>query len=148
MTMNAIYFDMDGTIANLYGNPDWLTLLRAYDPTPYATATPLVNMNSLARKLNALRKAGWHIGIVSWLSKCSTADYDKAVTDAKLRWLDKHLHSVEWDEIVIVPYGTPKQEIVNFPFGILFDDEEKNRSAWNGTAYDVGAILETLRSLG
>ena len=145
--MNAIYFDMDGTIANLYGNPNWLTMLRSYDPTPYATATPLVNMNSLARKLNALRKAGWHIGIVSWLSKESTTEYDMAVTEAKKRWLDKHLHSVKWDEIVIVPYGTPKQNIVNYPLGILFDDEERNRKEWTGTAYDVDEILATLRSL-
>lgn len=145
--MKAIYFDMDGTIANLYAVNNWLNMLRSFDPTPYAEATPMLNMNSLARKLNALRKAGWHIGIVSWLSKESTTEYDMAVTEAKKRWLDKHLHSVKWDEIVIVPYGTPKQNIVNYPLGILFDDEERNRNTWTGTAYDVDEILATLRSL-
>ena len=29
-----IWFDMDGTIANLYGVENWLPMLRAYDPTP------------------------------------------------------------------------------------------------------------------
>ena len=30
----AIYFDMDGTIADLYAVDGWLDMLRAYDPTP------------------------------------------------------------------------------------------------------------------
>lgn len=145
--MNAIYFDLDGTLANLYGDPCWLEKLRSFDPSPYEQAIPLINMNALARRLNTLRKAGWHIGIVSWLSKESNNEYDEAVTEAKRRWLDKHLRSVKWDEIVIVPYGTPKQNIVRFADGILFDDEERNRTAWTGTAYDVNEILAILRSL-
>lgn len=145
--MNAIYFDLDGTLANLYGLPNWLDMLRNYDPTPYATAVPLVNMNSLARKLNALRREGWHIGIVSWLSKESTPEYDVAVTKAKREWLDKHLHSVQFDEYNFLAYGTPKQENVAYPNGILFDDEQRNRDSWLGTAYDVDNILGVLRSL-
>ena len=35
---NMICFDMDGTIANLYGVHNWLEMLRAEDPTPYALA--------------------------------------------------------------------------------------------------------------
>ena len=82
--MKAIYFDMDGTIANLYAVDGWLPMLRAYDPTPYMKAAPMLNMNTLARTLNALQRAGWHIGIVSWLSKESNAEYDTAVTAAKM----------------------------------------------------------------
>lgn len=29
-----IWFDMDGTIANLYGDPNWLEKIRAYDASP------------------------------------------------------------------------------------------------------------------
>lgn len=32
--IKKIYFDMDGTIANLYAVEGWLPMLRAYDPTP------------------------------------------------------------------------------------------------------------------
>lgn len=145
--MNAIYFDLDGTLANLYGLPNWLDMLRQFDPTPYTEASPLVNMNSLARKLNALRRDGWHIGIVSWLSKESTPEYDVAVTEAKREWLDRHLHSVQFDEYKFLAYGTPKQESVAYPNGILFDDEQRNRDNWLGTAYDVDNILGVLRSL-
>ena len=80
----AIYFDMDGTIANLYGVENWLDYLINSDPTPYKVARPLVNMNSLARLLNRLQADGYHIGIVSWLSKSGTESYNEAVTNAKL----------------------------------------------------------------
>ena len=142
----AIYFDMDGTIADLYGVPNWLEYLINSDPLPYKAAKPLVNMNTLARLLNRLQAKGYHIGIVSWLSKSGTESYNEAVTNAKLAWLNKHLHSVHWDEIVIVPYGTPKHEAVSIE-GILFDDEERNRTNWTGTAYDVENIIEILKGL-
>jgi hypothetical protein len=143
----AIYFDMDGTIANFYGVPNWLDSLIASDPTPYRVAQPLVNMNSLARLLNHLQADGWHIGIVSWLSKSGTAEFNEVVTATKVEWLNRHLHSVNWNEVVIVPYGTPKQEVVQFATGILFDDETPNRTNWTGTAYDVQNIIEILKGL-
>lgn len=143
----AIYFDMDGTIADLYGYTNWLKELRAASCKPYAGAAPLLRLQLLARLLNELQKDGWHIGIVSWLSKNSTEEYDNAVTEAKKKWLKKHLRSVHWDEIKIVPYGTPKETIVDKPKGILFDDEEKNRIHWIGTAYDETMIIETLKAI-
>jgi hypothetical protein len=139
-----IWFDMDGTIADLYGVEGWLSMLRASDPTPYRVAKPLVRMQSLARILNRLQRQGYEIGIVSWLSKTSTPDYDEAVTAAKREWLASHLASVKFDSIDIIAYGTPKQNGRN---GILFDDEARNREAWTGTAYDVNDILEVLKAL-
>lgn len=143
----TIYFDMDGTIANLYGTKNWLELLRAYDPTPYANAKPLLNLNSLARILNRLQKQGYKIGVISWLSKCSTPDYDKAVTTAKKKWLSTHLKSVRFDEIHIVEYGVPKQMFATSADDILFDDEEKNRVNWTGKAFDVNNIIEILKGI-
>lgn len=143
----TIYFDMDGTIANLYGTKNWLELLRAYDPTPYANAKPLLNLNSLARILNRLQKNGYKIGIISWLSKYSTPDYDEAVTTAKKKWLATHLKSVRFDEIHIVGYGVPKQMFATSADDILFDDEEKNRINWIGKAFDVDNIIGILRGI-
>ena len=143
----AIYFDMDGTIANFYGVPNWLECLVASDPTPYKVARPLVNMNSLARLLNQLQAEGWHIGIVSWLSKDSSDIFNTQVTMAKMEWLNRHLKSVHWDEYNFLNYGTPKHERVMFADGILFDDEAPNRTNWTGTAYDVDNIIEILKGL-
>lgn len=141
----AIYFDMDGTIANLYGVENWLPKLRAYDASPYIDAVPMVRLSALAKRLNNLQKQGYVVGIVSWLSKDPNPAYGEAVTTAKRAWLAKHLPSVEWDEIHIIPYGTPKASVVDFPMGVLFDDEKPNREAWSGEAFDVDSILEVLR---
>ena len=143
----AIYFDMDGTIANLYGVNNWLDMIIAKDETPYRIAEPMVRMNVLARVLNNLARKGWTIGIVSWLAKNSNTEYDERVTKAKIEWLKTHLKSVHFEEIHIVPYGTPKHEIVNNPNGILFDDEEQNRNNWTGEAHNVHNIMEVLKSL-
>ena len=147
MNSQTIYFDMDGTIANLYGVENWLPQLQAANPAPYAAAEPLLKLQPLARRLNKLQAKGWKLGIISWLAKNSTAEYDKAVTNAKLNWLKKHLHSVNWDEIHIVPYGTPKEKTVNNPQGILFDDEKRNRDNWTGTAHNEKDIMKVLKAV-
>lgn len=140
----TIWFDMDGTIANLYGVDGWLEMLINEDATPYEVAKPLVRMASLARVLNRLQREGYEIGVVSWLSKNGSEAYGEAVTEAKKAWLARHLASVHFDYIDIIEYGTPKQNGRN---GILFDDEKPNRENWNGVAYDVNDIIKTLRSL-
>ena len=143
----AIYFDMDGTIADLYGVEGWLNDLESENERPYATAKPLIRMSALARILNRLQREGYTIGIVSWLSKGGSDDYNEKVAYAKQKWLKQHLASVNFDEINIVKYGTPKSTAVNVQGGILFDDEEKNRTEWNGTAFDVDNIIEILKAL-
>ena len=143
----TIFFDMDGTIADLYGVDNWLDYLIASDTLPYAVAKPLLKLNSLARILNRLQREGYRIGIISWLSKSGTEEYNNAVTETKKNWLKKHLASVRFDEINIVKYGTPKQMFARTENDILFDDEEKNRNNWTGKAFDVNAILETLKGM-
>ena len=146
-TNKTIYFDMDGTIADLYAVNNWLPKLQAGDPAPYAEAKPMVKLNTLARKLNTLQRNGYKLGIVSWLCKGGSYEYNKQVTATKQKWLNTHLKSVKWDEIHIVKYGTPKHKIVNNPQGILFDDEERNRKAWTGIAYDEKEILKVLKNV-
>lgn len=151
--MNAtitINFDMDGTIANLYARPTWLEELRANDPTPYEVAEVMLNMSLLARYIHKAQRKGVRVKVISWLSKCPNAEYDQTVTKAKLRWLAKHLPSVEWDEIHIVPYGTPKSTFAK-GYGILFDDEDTNREEWRenseGVAFAPSWIMEILKGL-
>ena len=145
--MTTIFFDMDGTIADLYGVEGWLDCLIASDTLPYEIAKPLVRLSALARILNRLQKQGYRIGIISWLSKSGSTEYNEAVTEAKLEWLSKHLASVNFDEINIGPYGTPKQNFSKSASDILFDDEAKNRQNWNGQAFDVNNIIEILKGM-
>ena len=143
----TINFDMDGTLANLYGVENWLEMLIAEDTTPYAEAAPLLRLSALAKRLNNLQKHGYQLAVISWLSKTGSDEYNEAVTAVKLNWLAQHLPSVNWDRITIVPYGTPKQNFCANPYDILFDDEARNRDNWTGRAYGVDDILGTLESL-
>ena len=135
---------MDGTIADLYGEENWLDDLINERTTPYANAKPLVRLATLARMLNTLKKNGYNLAVISWLSKSGTEEYNERVTEVKKAWLEKHLPSVEWDRITIIPYGTPKENYCENPLDILFDDEEKNRTNWQGVAFDEQNILEIL----
>ena len=148
--MRAIYFDMDGTIADLYGVENWLDNLINEYTRPYREAKPLVDMRQLGRELNRLQRAGYTIGIVSWLSTNGTQDYNVRVTKAKVEWLARHLSAVRFDEIHIVEYGTTKSQVVKHPHGVLFDDEVNNRKEWNlgdGLAFGVENILEVLKGM-
>lgn len=140
----TIYFDMDGTIADFYGVNNWLDYLLDRDTFPYEMAQPLLRLSTLARLLNSLQRKGYKVGIISWLCKNSTEEYDEAVTAAKKAWLNKHLKSVRFDEIHILPYGTPKQNYATDK-DVLFDDEENNRKNWTGKAFDVNNIIEVLK---
>lgn len=139
-----INFDMDGTIVNFYGVDGWLNDLLSSNVRPYAIAKPLINMSALARQLNKLKKLGYVINIISWTSKGSTPEFHEQIKQVKLKWLATHLKSVKFNNVYIVPYGTPKHEISS---GILFDDEKPNRDNWGSGAYDEKNILEVLRAV-
>lgn len=142
----AIYFDMDGTIADLYGVSGWLADLEAENVRPYAEAKPLLNLSLLARYIHKAQRMGYTVGVISWLSKSGSPSYNEAVAAVKREWLAKHLPSVEWDEIHIVKYGTPKSTCRTCP-GILFDDEQRNLDEWGAGAVIASDLLEILRNL-
>ena len=140
-----IWFDMDGTIADLYGVADWLPMLIARETRPYEIARGIGNLALIARLLNKVQKNGHEIGIISWTAKVEDPAYDKRVENAKREWLHKHLPSVTWNEIKVVKYGTDKGTATGG--GILFDDEEPNRKAWGEGAHTPAEIVEVLKAL-
>lgn len=145
----VIVFDMDGTIADLYGVEGWLDYLHREDETPYRVAAPLVDMAELINLLNDLRGLGWLVAVTSWLSKDSTPDYDAKVRAAKREWLTKY--NFPADEIHLVKYGTTKANCTRRHGAgaqILFDDNAQVRAGWSlGPTYDVKFILAHLLEL-
>ena len=147
--MKSITFDMDGTIADLYSVDNWLPQIINGDSAPYREARPLVNMSKLARHLNKLQKDGYKLCIVSWGCKNSSKNFLQDTQAVKKQWLARHLKSVHWDSIEIVPYGTPKSTVCPYynNEAVLFDDEEKNRTEWGDTAFPETQIFEVLKNL-
>jgi len=144
MLNKVINLDCDGTWIDLYGVSGWLDDLINERTRPYDEAKPLVNLSLLARTLNQLQRIGYEINIISWTSKNSSTAYHEAVVAAKIAWLKRHIPSVAWDNLYIVPYGTPKQTLST---GYLFDDEERNREAWGEGAYSEKDLIKSLRAL-
>ena len=140
-----IWFDMDGTIADLYGVDGWLNAIMNRETRPYTDAKGLGNLAHIARLLNKVQANGHEIGIISWTAKAGTAGYNARIYAAKVGWLGKHLPSVNWDTILVKPYGTDKK--VATGGGILFDDEEPNRTNWGTGAYTPAEIVEVLKTL-
>lgn len=143
----TISFDMDGTLNNMYSLPNWVEQINNGIVTPYVKAKPAFNFAVLAKLLNRLQEKGYKIQVITWLSKTGTVEYNTAVTKEKKKWLQKHLPSVIWDEIHIVPYGTPKENYCYSCNDILFDDNTRVRSSWTGQTYDEKNIVKILEQL-
>ena len=151
--LKMLIFDMDGTVADLYGVPNWLLMLRAFDPTPYRIAKPMWDMAELARLLRMAQTKGIEVRIVTWLSKESTPQYDADVRIAKREWLSTQ--DFPFDHFHGVRYGATKADSVrkylnDGDTAILFDDNAKVREGWHlGEAIDPTAcdLIEVLRQL-
>ena len=145
----TLVFDMDGTIADLYGVNNWLADLRSYNPRPYEVATPLYDMDFLADILNTFKNFGWTIIVTTWLSKDSTKEYDEKVRKAKKDWLARY--NFPYDKIHLVKYGTTKADCTRKIGGyqVLVDDNKKVRDGWTlGKTIDANKnIIDDLLDL-
>ena len=131
--LKMVCFDMDGTIADLYGVPGWLDMLNANDPTPYEVANPMWDMRDLVDVLYELKANGIEIRVVTWLSQGSTAEYDEMVRNAKREWLETY--GLPIDHFHGVQYGATKANSVRKYLAvnetaILVDDNAKVRKGW------------------
>lgn len=142
-----IYFDLDGTLADFYSVDNWLQKILENDSSPYREARPLHNFSYLAKLMHKCQKKGIEFSIISWGSKNSTENFLAAVADEKRKWLKTHLPSVQFSEIIIAPYGTPKENYKNSHFDILFDDEQANRKNWKNGAFEPQYIIPILKLL-
>lgn len=132
--LKMICFDMDGTIADLYGVKGWLEMLRNENPTPYEVAEPIWNTEALNAILMALQAKGIEIRIVTWLSKDSTEEYKTATREAKKDWLADN--AFPYDHFHGVKYGATKANsirkyLAEGETAILIDDNDKVRKGWH-----------------
>lgn len=149
MENKTLVFDMDGTIADLYGVDNWLSDLRSENPRPYELAKPMYSMDFLNGLLEYFKMLGWRIVVTTWLAKNASKEYDELVRKAKIEWLKKY--EFPYDEIHLVKYGTTKANCTRQLGGlqILVDDNEQIRKGWTlGDTIDANKnILEQLFKL-
>lgn len=150
--MKKIYFDMDGTVYNLYGIENWLQMLRNEEKGAFTIGAPLVNMGKLEKVCVNLIKRGYQIGIITWLPIEASVEYMAVCTEEKRKWVEKYMPYVS--EFYAQEYGTPKQyaPAKRAAEMWLIDDNKEVREMWvtekQRKAIDANNdILEALEEL-
>lgn len=143
----TIFFDLDGTLYDLYTRDAWLARLTTLaDPTVYNEDALMYDRDALMDTLDALIAAGYRIGIITWLAKDASADYAKVTRRVKRAWVRENIPQAT--EIHAVRYGTPKHHLVR-GHAVLVDDDATNRARWTkGATIDATEnILPALQAL-
>lgn len=149
--MTKIYFDMDGTVYGLYQLKNWLRMLEEEREEVFSIGSPLVDMDSLCKMANKMMANGFTFGIITWLPKDATHEYEMRCARVKEEWKNRFMPFVS--EFHAIPYGVPKHEMVTVKNHtvVLFDDNAEVRKDWTASneriAYDVNNIMEVLEMI-
>ena len=140
-----IYFDMDGTIYNLYGISNWLDRIEADDMTIFNEPGIMPNYRAVYNCVQDLIRLGWEVGIITWAPKgvSSKSSTFTRCKEAKRRWIDKAFPELQCD-FHILEYGTPKMTAIEITeadeVAILVDDNPVVRQDWNNSWFNAMTI--------
>lgn len=145
--MNTIWFDMDGTIYDLYKVADWLPRLRAEDFTVYAEDMPRKHFERINNAIEALVDAGWRVGVITWAGKGYSWD-DEQIAEiglVKHRWLNQYFPALGNGCFACIPYGESKAEYLEQHIGrglmnVLVDDNKEVRKEWRSHSTEFNAF--------
>lgn len=136
---NIVFFDMDGTIVDLYGVENVFKRLDNGDATPYAEAKSIPNMVNTLREYQS---SGKKIVIITALGRhpenpsYDTNKMDEETIINKKKWLIDN--GIVVDGFHAVPYGTDKYEVAIREYGsegaegTIVDDDDRVLNKWFG----------------
>lgn len=129
--MKKIYFDMDGTVADLYGEKNWLDNLRNEREGSFINLRPLVDMNELAMVCHQLMNLGYTFGVITWLPMGASYEFERVCEEEKRAWVEEFMPWVS--EFYAQSYGVPKQYAPSKRAAemVLIDDNAEVRAMWN-----------------
>ena len=128
--MKKIYLDMDGTIANLYEQKNWLERLQKEDTTIFLECQPLISESELLR---LFPHKYYEIIILSMTPYNCSKEYHNQVIEQKNQWLDIHFPLLK--KRIYKKYGNNKN-LKNSVNAILIDDNETIRNTFKGIAFN------------
>lgn len=122
-----VYFDMDGTISDLYGVSNIFNRLDSLDASVYYEAKPI---NKYIDMLKEFHNMGYKVIILSCLGMISEKQFDIDTINNKNKWLDEYVGDKYIDERIYLPYTKHKEQYIT-EYGILVDDDDKVLMNWN-----------------
>lgn len=134
MKKTNVYLDMDGTIADLYGQANWLDDLMNAKTRPFKNAKPMTTEEVLYKHFP---KDKYNITILSMTPKNAKKEYCDRVAKAKDKWLDKYFPTLT--KRIYLPYGNNKN-LKNSKNAILVDDSEPIRKSYRGKALNPAEL--------
>lgn len=122
-----VYFDMDGTISDLYGVTNVFKRLDALDAGVYYEAKPI---DTYINMLKEFHNMGYKVIILSCLGMISDKQFDKDTIHNKDLWLDKYIGKEYIDDRIYIPNTKHKEHFIK-DYGILVDDDDHVLANWN-----------------
>ncbi len=149
--VKKIYFDMDGTVADLYGTDGWLEKIRSEESGLFENLEPMYDMLKIECLCLDMIEQGTSINVITWTPMFASSEYIAQVAEEKRKWLAQYMPYVS--EIHILEYGTPKQfaPTKKAKEMILIDDNKevcemwntnKQRTSFNTNGSDLISLLE------
>ena len=126
-----VYFDLDGTVFDLYGKSNWLEILRTEQIGAFqGSFLPEIDLNEFYATIEHLSIYGVQFAVISWLPMQASPEYEEICRQEKNEWILENLPFVS--EVSIVPYGIPKQDCIikRAQRMILLDDNAEVCEMW------------------
>lgn len=151
----TVYFDLDGTLFNLYGKKDWLSRLHSEDETVFQSENDkdffFENNANFFRIIKELMNKGVVFEVITWLPMGASKEYELKCTKIKKLWVTQKLPFIK--KTTCLSYGIPKQTVTNADKTdkILIDDSKEVCEKWNTEkshkSYNVNKDFTALKAL-
>lgn len=132
MKKTTVYFDLDGTLFDLYGKTNWLDFLENEKSGIFIEGNfmPNIEIGKLLELISKLLSYGVNFEVITWLPKQASKNYEEICEKEKRIWVEKNLPFIK--KINCQSYGIPKQKAINKKASrmILIDDNEDICRNW------------------
>ena len=126
-----IYFDLDGTLFDLYNKKNWFEdLTNERNGVFEGDFLEEIDTDNFYEIIDILLSMGVTFGVITWLPMQASPEYEEVCREEKMRWVRKNLPFVS--EFNCVSYGTPKQNCIQKRAKRMFliDDNVEICQAW------------------
>lgn len=133
--MKSIWFDMDGTLYELYKIPNWLERLEQGDMSVFEDGKARAHLKRINRAIEGLVKQGWRVGVITWAPKNITPRLFAWANDVKFNWIVENCPALA-NSFACIPYGESKAQFLQdmeaegAELNILVDDNKEVRAEW------------------